>query len=142
MAPLSKGMVLTARFGTWLEIGARAINWPLRGVQHAAGASLPGGGVVIVIDLTCEQVASASVGQNYASCALVRCLPPLWGGEPMACLFDSVSRQKTYELGSWSGHEPGRVWARLQCMYARVTYPCVRSGAVPARGEFCSSAFV
>ena len=62
VAPLSKGMVLTARFGTWLEIGARAINWPLRGVQHAAGASLPGGGVVIVIDLTCEQVASAERG--------------------------------------------------------------------------------
>ena len=26
VAPLSKGMVLTARFGTWLEIGARAIG--------------------------------------------------------------------------------------------------------------------
>jgi hypothetical protein len=23
-----------------------------------------------------------------------------------------------------SGHEPGRVWARLQCMYARVAYSC------------------
>ena len=43
------------------------------------------------------------------------------GGEPVACLFDSVSRQKTYETGSWSGHETGQVWARLQCTHVWLT---------------------
>ena len=72
---------------------------------------------MIVIDLTCEQVASAERGAELRKL----CTRPLFtspmGGEPMACLFDSVSRQKTYELGSWSGHEPGQVWARLQCTH-------------------------
>jgi len=39
----------------------------------------------------------------------------------VACLFDSVSRQKTYETGSWSGHETGQVWARLQCTHVWLT---------------------
>ena len=61
--------------------------------------------------------------------------------------FDSVIRQKTYQWSSWSGHEQGLVWysvlivwARLQCTH--VLLPVRPAWAVPARGEFCPSAFV
>jgi len=99
---------------------------------------------VIVIDLTCEQVASAERGAELRKlCARPLFTSPM-GGEPVACLFDSVSRQKTYELGSWSGR---LVTSRAGCgpgcsVRTCGLLVCVRSGAVPARGEFCSSAFV
>lgn len=81
---------------------------------------MPGGSVVVVIDLTCERVAIAL----RRNCVSLRARPLFTspaGGEPVACLFDSVSRQKTYETGSWSGHETGQVWARLQCTHVWLT---------------------
>ena len=75
--------------------------------------------IVINIDLP---TGGQRAAQNYASSL---CARPLFtspvGGEPVACLFDSVSRQKTYETGSWSGHETGQVWARLQCTHVWLT---------------------
>jgi hypothetical protein len=79
---------------------------------------------VIVIDLTCERVAIA----QRRNCASSLCARPLFtspvGGEPVACLFDSVSRQKTYEPGSWSGHETGQVGVGPAAVYTRVAYSC------------------
>jgi len=131
VAPISKGMVLTARFGTWLEIGARAIG--------QCGGLSSGRELAWWQCRDSDRLDLRAGGQRAArwNCASSLCARPLFTspveGEPVACLFDSVSRQKTYELGSWSGHEPGRVWARLQCTHVwltrvRTERGCARSG--------------
>ena len=74
---------------------------------------------MVVIDLTCERVAIAL--RRWREFARSSAVYPPRGGESVACLFDSVSRQKTYETGSWSGHETGQVWARLQCTHVWLT---------------------